>query len=85
MNSSFFLSSANTTNRAALEQYFIPILQIILQRLQNSKTENLSLRFVRFFHFITAHDDKGYSPDFIMQVTEKIQQKWVFFALKVFI
>jgi exportin-2 (importin alpha re-exporter) len=51
------------------------IMQIILQRLQNSKTENLSIRFVRFFHFITAHDDKGYDPDFIMQVTEKVQQK----------
>ncbi|KAJ5563991.1 CAS/CSE C-terminal [Penicillium frequentans] len=59
---------------AALEQYFIMIMQIILQRLQNSKTENLSIRFVRFFHFITAHDDKGYNPDFIMQVTEKVQQ-----------
>lgn len=62
-------------DRAALEQYFIMIMQIILQRLQNSKTENLSIRFVRFFHFITAHDDKGYNPDFIMQVTEKVQQK----------
>ncbi|KAJ5107737.1 hypothetical protein N7456_004412 [Penicillium angulare] len=58
----------------ALEQYFVMIMQIILQRLQNSKTENLSLRFVRFFHFITSHDDKGYNPDFVMQVTEKVQQ-----------
>ncbi|KAJ5248907.1 Chromosome segregation protein Cse1 [Penicillium chermesinum] len=58
---------------AALEQYFVSIMQIILHRLQNSKTENLSLRFVRFYHFVTAHDDKGYSPDFIMQVTEKVQ------------
>ncbi|KAJ6088386.1 CAS/CSE C-terminal [Penicillium sp. IBT 16267x] len=59
---------------AALEPYFVMIMQIILQRLQNSKTENLSIRFVRFFHFITAHDDKGYDPDFVMQVTEKVQQ-----------
>lgn len=48
-------------------------MQIILQRLQNSKTENLSLRFVRFYHFLTAHDDKGYSPDTIQQICEKIQ------------
>ncbi|KAJ5717648.1 hypothetical protein N7488_003294 [Penicillium malachiteum] len=59
---------------AATEKYFGLIMEIILQRLQNSKTENLSLRFVRFFHFITAHDDKGYNPDFIMQITEKVQQ-----------
>lgn len=58
---------------AALEPYFIQIMQIILQRLQNSKTENLSLRFVRFYHFLTAHDDKGYSPDTIQQICEKIQ------------
>ncbi|KAJ5669316.1 hypothetical protein N7462_010386 [Penicillium macrosclerotiorum] len=58
----------------ALEQYFVLIMQIIMQRLQNSKTENLGIRFVRFYHFVTAHDDKGYSPDFIMQVTEKVQQ-----------
>ncbi|KAJ6028413.1 hypothetical protein N7540_003989 [Penicillium herquei] len=58
----------------ATEKYFGLIMEIILQRLQNSKTENLSLRFVRFFHFITAHDDKGYNPDFIMQITEKVQQ-----------
>jgi exportin-2 (importin alpha re-exporter) len=58
---------------AALEAYFIQIMQIILQRLQNSKTENLSLRFVRFYHFLTAHDDKGYSPDTIQQICEKIQ------------
>lgn len=49
-------------------------MQIIMQRLQNSKTENLAVRFVRFYHFVTAHDDKGYNPDFVMQVTEQVQQ-----------
>ncbi|KAJ5634350.1 hypothetical protein N7528_002192 [Penicillium herquei] len=66
--------SATFPRMAATEKYFGLIMEIILQRLQNSKTENLSLRFVRFFHFITAHDDKGYNPDFIMQITEKVQQ-----------
>lgn len=50
------------------------IMQIILQRLQNSKTENLTLRFVRFFHFISAQDNKGYSADFVIQVTDKVQE-----------
>lgn len=59
--------------RTALQQYFVSIMQIIMQRLQNSKTETLSVRFVRFYHFVTAHDDKGYNPDFIMQVTEQVQ------------
>ncbi|OGE51107.1 hypothetical protein PENARI_c014G03336 [Penicillium arizonense] len=58
---------------SALENYFIMIMQIILQRLQGSKTENLTMRFVRFFHFISAHDDKGYSADFFINVTDKVQ------------
>ncbi|KNG90193.1 importin-alpha re-exporter [Aspergillus nomiae NRRL 13137] len=57
----------------ALEQYFISIMQVILTRLQNSKTENLTGRFVRFYHFISAHDEKGYSADFFIQVTDKVQ------------
>ncbi|KAK2751797.1 importin-alpha export receptor [Onygenales sp. PD_40] len=56
-----------------LEKYFVSIIQIILTRLQNSKTENFVLRFVRFYHFISAHDDKGYSADFFIQVTENVQ------------
>lgn len=51
-------------------------MQIILTRLQNSKTENLSIRFVRFYHFISAHDDKGYSADFFIQVTDKVQAEY---------
>lgn len=59
--------------RTALEAYFVSIMQIILTRLQSSKTENLTLRFVRFYHFICAHDNKGYSADFFIQATENVQ------------
>lgn len=64
-------------DRAVLEQYFVQIMQIILTRLQNSKTENLQLRFVRFYHFISAHDEKGYSADFFINVTDKVQAEYV--------
>ncbi|PGH31705.1 hypothetical protein GX50_05484 [[Emmonsia] crescens] len=56
-----------------LEKYFVSIIQIILTRLQNSKTENFGVRFVRFYHFISANDAKGYSADFFIQVTENVQ------------
>lgn len=62
-----------TFTRSALEQYFTAIIQVIMTRLQNSKTENLQLRFVRFFHFVSARDDQGYSADFFIQVTDKVQ------------
>ena len=52
-------------------------MQIILTRLQNSKTENLTLRFVRFYHFVSAQDDKGYSADFVIQVIDKVQPEYV--------
>ncbi|OJJ97284.1 hypothetical protein ASPACDRAFT_124163 [Aspergillus aculeatus ATCC 16872] len=58
---------------ATLEQYFVSIMQVILTRLQNSKTENLTIRFVRFFHFVSAQDEKGYSADFFIQVVDKVQ------------
>lgn len=48
-------------------------MQVILTRLQNSKTENLTIRFVRFFHFVSAQDEKGYSADFFIQVVDKVQ------------
>jgi exportin-2 (importin alpha re-exporter) len=64
-------------NRNALEQYFTSIMQIILTRLQNKKSENLTLRFVRFYHFISAHDEKGYSADFFIQITDRVQDGYV--------
>ncbi|KAL3458673.1 CAS/CSE protein [Aspergillus heterothallicus] len=58
---------------ATLEPYFGDIMQVILTRLQNHKTESLSLRFVRFYHFLCANDAKGYSADFLIQIIDKIQ------------
>lgn len=49
-------------------------MSLVLTRLQNKKTESLTLRFVRFFHFICAHDDKGYSADFFITVMDKVQE-----------
>ncbi|KAL4759970.1 putative chromosome segregation protein Cse1 [Aspergillus foveolatus] len=59
---------------AALEPFFKDIMQIILTRLQNHKTESLTLRFVRFYHFMCANDAKGYSADFVIQVIDKVQE-----------
>lgn len=68
------LSFTDLSFSATLEQYFVSVMSIILTRLQNRKTEGLSLRFVRFYHFISAHDDKGYSADFFIQVVDKVQE-----------
>ncbi|KAF2755113.1 chromosome segregation protein-like protein Cse1 [Pseudovirgaria hyperparasitica] len=58
---------------AALENYLVSIVQLMLQRLSGSKTESLTQRFIRFFHFISAKDDRGLGTDFFIQLTDKIQ------------
>ncbi|KAL9104414.1 MAG: hypothetical protein Q9163_000619 [Psora crenata] len=59
--------------RSALEEYYVPILQILLSRLQNSRTDTFALRFVRLYHFISAKDDMGLGADFFMNVAEHVQ------------
>ena len=59
--------------RATLEKYYVPILQMLLTRLQNSKTETFTLRFVRFYHFVSAKDDKGLGVDFFINIVDQIQ------------
>jgi len=57
----------------ALEQYWVHILNIMLTRLQKP-TQSFQLRFVRFYHFVAARDDKGLGADFFVDATDKVQQ-----------
>ena len=59
----------------ALQPYFVPMLQIMLTRLLNSKTETLTIRFVRFYHFFSARDAKGLGADQFINITDQIQNK----------
>ena len=58
---------------SALLQYYPTILQVLLTRLQNSKTDAFSLRFVRLYHFISAMTSEGLGADFFIQQLEKVQ------------
>lgn len=59
----------------ALEPYFVTILQLMLQRLSNMKTENFQQRFIAFYHFVSARQDKGLGADFFINVTDQIQHE----------
>jgi exportin-2 (importin alpha re-exporter) len=59
----------------ALEPYFVTILQLMLQRLSNMKTENFQQRFIAFYHFVSARQDKGLGTDFFIHVTDQIQHE----------
>lgn len=58
-----------------LNNYFVTILSLLFTRLNNSKTENFSVRFVRFYHFFSARDDKGLGADLFVSLCDKIQQE----------
>lgn len=57
----------------ALEPYFVTISQLMLTRLSNSKTELFSQRFITFYHFISAREDKGLGTDFFIKITDQTQ------------
>ncbi|KAF2204358.1 Cse1-domain-containing protein [Delitschia confertaspora ATCC 74209] len=57
----------------ALQPYIVTILQLMLTRLSNSKTEIFSQRFIAFYHFISARQDKGLGADFFIKATDQVQ------------
>ena len=58
----------------AVQQYMTTIFQLILTRLSSSKTENLTQRFVRLHHFMSARADQGYGTDYLFRVLEGVQE-----------
>jgi exportin-2 (importin alpha re-exporter) len=58
-----------------LQNYFVTILTLMLTRLSTSKTENFSQRFIAFYHFMSARQDKGLGTDFFVGITDQIQHE----------
>jgi len=58
----------------ALENYWTPMLQLMFAKLSNSKTENFTLRFIRFYHLVSALVDKGLGADFFISVADRVQE-----------
>ena len=59
---------------SALENYWVPMLQLMFTRLSNSKTETFTLRFVRFYHLVSALVDKGLGADFFISIADRVQE-----------
>jgi exportin-2 (importin alpha re-exporter) len=58
---------------AALQAYFAPMFQIMMTRLTQSKTEQFTQRFVRFYHFFAARDKEGLGVDAFVTVCDQVQ------------
>ena len=65
----------STVPASALQNYYTQILSLMLTRLSNSKTESFTIRFVRFYHFVAARDDKGLGADFFIAIADQVQEK----------
>ena len=61
-----------------LQPYFVTILQLMLTRLSNMKTEVFQLRFIAFYHFISARQDKGLGADFFIKTADQVQHEYVY-------
>ena len=56
-----------------MQNYYILIMQMVLAKLQDSKSESFSARFVRLYHFISAKVDEGLGPDFFIKIVDQVQ------------
>nr|POF17646.1 importin alpha re-exporter [Quercus suber] len=59
---------------AALEKFWVPMFELMLTRLSNTKTENFTQRFVRFYHLVSANKEKGLGADFFIATTDKVSK-----------
>jgi exportin-2 (importin alpha re-exporter) len=67
-------SIVTTFPAAALENYWVPMFQLMFTRLSSTKTENFELRFVRFYHLVSASVEKGLGADFFVQIADRVQE-----------
>ena len=58
----------------ALENYWQAMFSLMFSRLSNSKTENFTLRFVKFYHLVSSNVDKGLGADFFISVADRVQE-----------
>ena len=58
-----------------MQNYYVPVMQMILTKLDKSKTEAFNARFVRLYHFISSKNDEGLGADFFISIVDQVQPK----------
>ncbi|KAI1662950.1 Cse1-domain-containing protein [Daldinia decipiens] len=59
--------------RSALEPYFKEILSLLFTKLQKAPSDSFKLRFVRFYHLVSARVEAGLGTDFFVSQVDLIQ------------
>ncbi len=65
-------TAISTFQPSTLEPYWVHILNILLTRLQGKQSLAFQLRFIRFYHFVGARDDKGLGVDFFVAASDRV-------------
>lgn len=68
-------TDTSNRRRSVLDQYFGTILQLIYTKLQGNPAQSLKLRFVRFFHLVSARLEAGYGADYFIKHSDKLDEK----------
>lgn len=62
-------------SRAALDPFFKEILNLLFIKLQSNPSDSYKLRFVRFYHLVSARVEAGLGADYFASQTDSIQEK----------
>lgn len=57
-----------------MDQYFSTILRLIFTKLQGNPTESFKLRFVRFYHLVSARREAGYGADYFIKQSNQVDE-----------
>ncbi|KAI1201035.1 CAS/CSE protein [Nemania serpens] len=59
--------------RPSLEPYFKSVLELLFTKLQSNPSDSFKLRFVRFYHLISAKPEAGLGTDFFISQVDLVQ------------
>lgn len=62
-----------TRDSSVLDEYLVAILGLIFKKLHDKPVESFKLRFVRFYHLVSARVEQGYGADYFIKHTNALQ------------
>ncbi|RYP63208.1 hypothetical protein DL771_009382 [Monosporascus sp. 5C6A] len=66
-------SVVKSIDRSTLDKYFNTILSLLFTKLQNNPSDSFKLRFVRFYHLVSARVEAGLGADYFIGQVDSIQ------------
>ena len=54
-----------------MANYYVPLMNLVLSKLDRSG-ESFRARYIKLYHFISAHVSEGLGADFFIQIIDKL-------------